>query len=301
MKSQVVAAIGWLVLSFGFGPVPISPVNGEDATSPEPLGLTIDVRECVISFPHRRRLASERAGILAHVPDEGEVFQVGAVVARLRDEVPRAALAIAQAKAGDDSEVRAARKALELAAFRRNKIAAANKHRPGTFDSEEVHQIELEVSRAALDHEVAEHAFEINRLAVREAQAELNSYEIRTDRGGVVTRVTKKDGEGVQLGEEVLEIVDQATARVQGYADARLLRRLAPGLKVEVIVLFPDDPPREARYPGVLGFVDVALTSGQEVRLWADVVNRDEALREGMLARFVIAVEADAPATAFMP
>ncbi|MCA9052774.1 MAG: HlyD family efflux transporter periplasmic adaptor subunit [Planctomycetaceae bacterium] len=245
----------------------------------------LTVQDCLTRFPHRRRLASERSGILVQAPEEGERFESGAIVARLSDAVPRATLAVAAKKASTDVDVRRAEKAYELARLNYEKMVAANSARPGTFDPEELKPRELEASERELQVDVARHEFEVAQLEVEQHRAELGTYEIRTERGGMVTNVVKHDGEGVQLGEEVLEIVDTNVIRVEGHADGRYLGRLRPGLPVTVRVSLPApdrQPSRTIDVTGTLGFVDISLTSGDEVRVWADVENSTGTIAEGM-------------------
>ncbi|MFV0443539.1 MAG: efflux RND transporter periplasmic adaptor subunit [Planctomycetaceae bacterium] len=258
------------------------------------------MRDCLTQFPYRRRLASERPGILADVPEEGTRFPAKSVVATLRDELPRATLAVAEKKAASDAEIKAAIKAHELAKIGYDKIIAAEQKNPGTFQPDVVQQRTLDEANKALEVEVAQHAFDVAQLEVKQHQAELASYEIRTERGGVVTRVLKKDGEGVQTAEEVLEIVDTSVVRVEGFADARHLAHLKPGASVEVVVQLPTTARTEAphRFSGQLGFVDVTLTAGQEVRVWADIDNSTDLLREGLEVELVIHPATASSATA---
>ena len=263
------------------------------ATPPTGEPPVVEVQDCLTKFPHRRRLASERSGILAEAPEEGDRFEPGAIVARLRDDVPRATLAVAQKKAASDAAIRKATKAHELADFSFQKMQAANAARPGTFDPDNVKQRELETATAAIEKDVAKDEFDVAQLEVHQHTAELRTYEIRSERGGVVTRVVKHDGEGVQLGEEVLEIVDTGVVRIEGYADGGMRAQLRPGLPVTVLVPVPGADGQnsaEVTLTGQLGFVDVSLTSGGEVRVWAEVTNPDHQLAEGAACRMVIAV-----------
>lgn len=212
-------------------------------------------------------------------------------MARLRDDVPRATLAVAEKKAGSDRALRKARKAHELADVSYQKMRTAESARPGTFEPDTIKQRELETSNAALEIDVAQHEFDVAQLEVQQHAAELRTYEIRSERGGLVTRVVKHDGEGVQLGEEVLEIIDTSVIRVEGYADGGLRSQLRLGLPVTVIV--PQLSPAGAEVQplmlqGKLGFVDVSLTSGGEVRVWADVMNAEHQIPEGASCRMLI-------------
>ncbi len=266
-----------------------NPAAAETSTTSRSPRVTID--DCRTWFPYRRRLASERAGILAETPEEGTRFEPGAVVARLSDHVPRTALNVARKKAANDADVRQATKAHELAKFSFDRMQAANTARPGTFDADEVRQRELDTASSALRIDVAQHQFEVSQLEVEQSQAELDTFGIRTDRGGLVTRVIKHDGEGVQLGEEVLEIVDTSVVRVEGYASGRFLSLLKPGLPVAVVVYTPSEEEprgREHRLAGKLGFVDVRLTSGGELRVWVDVANPEGQLIEGLTGKLLV-------------
>ena len=74
------------------------------------------MRDCRTSFVNRVTLSSERAGVIASVPREGDGIEKGKVVIRLSDQVPQANLKVAQARAKDGTQIQVAEKSALAAA-----------------------------------------------------------------------------------------------------------------------------------------------------------------------------------------
>lgn len=272
-------------------------VNQARCQAPQRTPESIPVLECNVLFPERRTLASERSGILAEVVKEGDTIDAGDVVIRLKDDVPRSAFAVADARASSDVDVRLARKEREAADVEYQAALEANRKLPA-FSDVEVRRLQVAAEAAALRIEQADHELEIHRRLRDQARDELHTYSITSPISGMVTRAFKGSGEAVQVGEPVLEVVNTQVARVEGFVALADAPRVKPGMPVIVRVNLPVDAgasPDRARSPtikpfeGRLGFVDVSVQPvTRVVRVWAEVDNRDALLRDGLTATMTI-------------
>ena len=118
-----------------------------------------------------------------------------------------------------------------------------------------------------------------------------------TPRDGLVTRVFKRTGEGVQAAEPVIEILSTSRIRVEAEVSAARAATLRVGDEVEVQVSFPSATgPTVERFSTHLRFVDPALERvSQTVRVWAELKNPDGRLREGLPTQLVLAPRSASP------
>lgn len=281
---------------------------------PDSAGSSILViSDCRVQFVRRRQLASDRSGILSEVTAEGRSVDEDQVVAILQDLVPRSTLAVAEARAGSDVDVRLAEKEHARALAEYEGAQAANEEAAGNrpaYPEIEITRRRLAAESAALQIEQAQRDLEVLRKSRDEADAELQSYSVRSPISGTVVRVLKDVGEGVQLAEPILEVVNSETARVEGFVPLDQLALVEVGMPVQVFIdlsgpgespaaipVPPAHRPKEAGpYEGRIGFIDLALQPvARSVRVWADVENTDGQLRDGMTARMEIEPESTVP------
>jgi multidrug resistance efflux pump len=264
----------------------------------------LEITECRVVFPERVPLASERQGILMEVLDEGVRVQQGQIVARLQDNVPRASLAVAEARA-TDVDVRVARKEQEQAQAEYDAALKANQGagdgRVTAYPETEITRRRLAVEAAALRVEQAAQDLEVNRKLRDQALAELEASYLRSPVDGMVTLQVKRIGEGIRQAEPVVEVVNTDVVRVEGFVPLNEVQRWRVGRAVDVYAdLSPADelassvradaPRQEAGpFPGVIGFVDVSVQPlSRSVRIWAAVSDEGSTLRDGMTARMVL-------------
>ena len=216
------------------------------------------------------------------------------LVIQLKDDVPAAKLAVAKARAESEIEIALAEKA-ELAA--RSEYEAkleANRMTTSTnpaYSPTNIMRLRTDAEAAYLKVELARHERHLNQLAVNQARAELESYRVLANDGGVVTKVNKQVGEGVQLGEPIVEIVNTDTMRIQGYVNVADVEKIQVGMPVRVTFQIPGDETMQHSDPylGTLGFIDVSVRNLSEgVYIWAEFDNREGQLREGLTANMVV-------------
>ncbi|HUG93309.1 MAG TPA: efflux RND transporter periplasmic adaptor subunit [Planctomycetaceae bacterium] len=293
------------------------------ADSPASAGAaerSVPVERSRIMLIDQRVLASEVPGIVAEVPfREGDEVAAGALVARLRDDVPKAALATAQKLAEADIEKRYAEAAFEVADKMVEAAQRSNERFARSVPLMELERLQLDSHRADLQIEKSDFDRELNELRAGEAEAQLNAYTITAPFDGVVTRVERKVGEAVRQGDPILELVSTRRVRVEGEVDVRHAWEIKRGNPVRVQIgrtAVVEDLPAQrngrafdsARVPGVqprhleipadirdrvfegrVVYVDptvhpIVLT----VRVWAEVENPDGILKSGLPAQMTI-------------
>jgi multidrug efflux pump subunit AcrA (membrane-fusion protein) len=254
------------------------------AASPAPEQF-VTVTGCRLVFVDSVQLASERQGILAEVVPCGARVAAGGDVARLRDTLLKAGLAIAEREAANDIEVRFAQKAAELAVLKHERALAANQQIVGTVSELELKELRLAADRAVLQHEQAEHRLALARLRLEEMRASCASLHIVSPFAAQVRAVYKQPGEVVQLGELVAEVVNSDRIRVEGNIHLSDLPFVAPQVKIHLRVEAPATSPELAEqvFTGAITFVDVKVEPvSQTVQVAAEVDNSSGLLREGL-------------------
>lgn len=187
------------------------------------------------------------------------------------------------------------------------------------FNSGEIKRLEIINDARLLQVQQAEEEYGLNQVAHEQAQAELDTYRVHAEFSGLVTRVEKHVGEAVNAGDPILTIVNPSRVRVEGYVKYADARRMQVGDPVYVQLALPDEfsdqsavtfedsidrrtaaaqperkrlPEEEEVFTGRIGFIDVATKSDtgivNEVRIWAEVTNRNGILLEGLPAEIKV-------------
>ncbi|HVJ87595.1 MAG TPA: HlyD family efflux transporter periplasmic adaptor subunit [Caulifigura sp.] len=268
---------------------------------------TYEVRQARTTFVLRRNLSSDRVGVLDVTPEEGEFVTAGSIVVRLKDDVPRAVVAAAKAKSESESEIIAADKMAESERLEAKLMQEANDNAAKTGAASRPPYPRSDVERARLRAEAADLQTGVKReekrlagFELEKAQAELKTYHIVTPIDGIVTRLFKRAGEGVQQAESILEVVNTTVIRVEGRIPAVLATRVKIGSPVQVrfeLGALPEHgpPPPVVNLDGKLGFVDVSTEGvGDErfVRVWTELSNPRQVLRDGTPAKMTISLDA---------
>lgn len=258
-----------------------------------PQGDEIVVSNCFINLIDRITVAAGRGGILAFVkPEEGHEVKVGEQIAKVKDEVASAQFATADKQARNDIEVRFGKKSAEVAQYEYMKSLQSNGLLPGTVTDIELKRLKLAWERAVLQIENAEKEHDIAGSKRDEAGELLQTHVVETPIGGVVTRVHKHSGEAVREGDPIIDVVNTDRVRVSGYVPFRDISRVRLGDKVIVKLDIPGEevPEEEQRFEGRITFIDVNVSksSNPQVKVFAEVVNRQGILRDGAGAAMVL-------------
>jgi membrane fusion protein (multidrug efflux system) len=252
------------------------------AETPEP---SMVVSNCRISLLQRASLAGSRMGILQDIDvSEGDVVERGQIVATLRDELPQQTLAIAQKEMSNNVEVRLYKKISELATLEYSKAVDLNRSIPGGFSELDIKKLRLAAEKSVLQIEQADYLQQMSALRKKEAEVILDSYRITAPFSGVVLQVHKQPGEAIGSGDAVVEIANFDLMRVEGFIPVAASGKVHAGDAVVVDVAAIESQ-RPSRFEGRVKFISPIVNEvSQEVRIWAEVKNRRNLLKDGLPA-----------------
>lgn len=251
----------------------------------EPPSANLVVPNCRVALAQRAALAGSRMGILQDIDvAEGDQVQQGQVVAALRDEQAQQALAIAKKEMSNTVDVRLYTKISELATLEYSKAVELNRSVPGGFSELDLKKLRLAAEKSVLQIEQADFQQQMATLRKKEAEVVLDSYRITAPFSGIVLQVHKQLGEAIASGEVVVEIANFDTMRVEGFIPVAASDKVRSGAPV-IVEVSGLDPQRTTRFEGRIKFVSPVVNEvSQEVRIWAEVKNRNHLLKDGLPA-----------------
>jgi RND family efflux transporter MFP subunit len=259
------------------------------AESPE---SSMSVSNCRIALSQRAALAGSRMGILQDVDvSAGDLVEHGQVVATLRDDQAQQALAIAEKEMSNNVEVRLYQKISELATLEYSKAVELNRSIPGGFSELDIKKLRLAAEKSVLQIEQADFLRQMAALRKKEAEVVLESYRITAPFSGVVLQVHKQPGEAIGAGEVVVEVANFETMRVEGFIPVADSHKVRPGAKV-MIEIAGIETQRKSRFEGRIKHISPIVNEvSQEVRVWAEVKNRHNLLKDGLPATMKIELQ----------
>ncbi len=162
------------------------------------LGFTVPLQRSTLASPQTGRVAAVHVGLGARV-------RTGDVLVQLEDDAQRARVAIAEALAASDLEIRVAQTRLEQSRSELSRLEGLELNRAATakelIDSRaELQEAELELSLAQFRREQAARDAALQR-------AVLNEYQIRAPFDGYVSEKLHDVGETIEPGDGILTIV----------------------------------------------------------------------------------------------
>jgi multidrug efflux pump subunit AcrA (membrane-fusion protein) len=290
MKHTGISYLGLLML--------LTATSGADDSTPRSANpRRVRLENCRITLIKHVTLASDRTGILSNVEfQEGDSVTHGIQVASIADEVAKATLAVAEKKATNSVDVNFAKIARDAAEQEFKRLEKANQNAEGARSVSllELDKARLAADKARLSIEKAEHDLEVDKLDRDVKAAELKTFSVLAEFDGVVTRVFKKKGEAVRQGDPVVEIVNTDKVRIEGrvkLADLRFAKKGAKAI-VRLSVEELDLPEEKEVFEGKITFVDlVSDPIDKSTRIYAEVQNRDNILRAGLMAELEIEID----------
>jgi multidrug efflux pump subunit AcrA (membrane-fusion protein) len=284
----------WLLflIAAGFGTLVKSGVAG-DEKSVEGIRLA----GCRVKPADQVTLAVNESGILDLIAREGDRVDVGQEIARLQDDLPRAALAIAEKESGNDVEIRFSEISSDVALLEHEQALKVNASVKGSVTVIDIRRRKLELDQSRLRIELAKYNQEVAALKRDQAAVQLKSFRIVAPFNGTVNKVLKHKGESARQGDPVLELINTRQIRVEGYIDVTQRRNVSTGAKVRVEPeTQPDGTAEVAALHGKIIFVDsVVQPVTRQVRVCAEVENPDEAMLPGQTAIMKILTERNLP------
>lgn len=246
----------------------------------------IMIEHARIQLADVRQVAGSQTGVLMKLlVREGDRVEPGDVLAVLDHRVPSASLRVAEKVAENDVDVRFSRKAAEVANAEYRQALAANRIEPNTFSEIEMEKLRLESEKSSLGIEVAQHELGVNRLRREEAATLVETYRILAPIAGIVSRVTKGEGEAVQAGEWILELKSTGTVKVEAELPLKYFGLVQRGAHVTVEPDFVPPGVDLKKFPaeGEVFFVDVSADPvTRSVRILAEVDNANGRLIAGL-------------------
>jgi len=254
---------------------------------------TVTVANCSVKLIHEVILSAERPGILGSLDVvEGDHVAEGRLLAKIKDDVPQATLAIASKEAESDVDIRFSEKAFDVARVEWEKAEEANRRQKNTVPDVEVRRAKLASDKAQLEIEKARHIHDVNVLKRDEAEVQVKTCRIEAPFDGFVTKVFLSRGAPVRQGDPVVELLDISRLKIEGFVPLSQSIRLTAGLpvKIEVSVKLEGNERNVlGEVDGTLKFVDRRVnTADNKVRIWAEVRNPADWLRAGLQAEMRI-------------
>lgn len=234
--------------------------------------------ECVIEPEQVIKLATQATGLLTRLDvDRGGVVHKGQVLGTLSDEVERANLALAQARATNDHDIAASQARL---AFLQRKYGRASQLASGNLvsrNTSEEAESDMKVADNQLRLAVLNH--QIAQLEVVQAEAVLRQRALVSPIDGVVMERLLRPGEYRYDQSPVLTLAQVDPLRVEVFVPAAFHGQLRPGMAGAVTPDLPQAVAVQAKVTVVDAVMDAASgTFG--VRL--SLANPDHALPAGI-------------------
>ncbi len=194
--------------------------------------------DCVIEPQQVVKLASQATGLIARLDvDRGDAVTKGQVLGTLADEVERANLALARARAGNDHEIAAgqARLAwLQRKSERANQLATGNLvSRNASEEAEaDMRVAENQLRLAVLNHRIAQ-------LEVAQAEALLRQRALVSPVDGVVMERLLRPGEFRHDQSPVFTLAQLDPLRVEVFVPAAYHGQVRAGMAGQVVADLP--------------------------------------------------------------
>ncbi len=264
---------------------------------------SIEVPSVLVTLIEQVEVPARQAGLLEKLAvREGSLVKQGDLLGQLEDiearltrDRTKVEWEIAEEKAGNDVDLRYARKAVEVSKAELQRATNSVEVFAKSVSASEIDQLRLAADQAILQVEQAEHELRTEKLNTRLAKLEFEQSEQLLEQrkmlaplAGVVVQVKRHQGEWVQQGDPVFRILRIDRLRVECFLHARDLTEDLEGRPVTLRVNLPQQP--NAEFPGKLVFVspEINPVNGQ-TRVWAEIENRGLRLRPGLKGTMLIA------------
>jgi macrolide-specific efflux system membrane fusion protein len=258
----------------------------------------------VLRLLEEAEVPSQEAGVVTKLAvREGQQVKQGQLLAQIDDQVARLAADAAQAqyditraKASNDVRIRFAKKALEVAQAELRRSMESVERFAKSVSQSQLDVERLTVEKNQLEAEQADHE---HQVAVLEMQSKANELAAARDQvarrqiiapfDGVIVQIYVRRGEWVEPGQQALRIVNVDRLKAEGFIPAA-----SPGVEFvgKSVALEVDGLARSPTTVGTIVFVspEVDPITGQ-VRVWAEIDNRDGRLRPGQPARMTVVAQ----------
>ncbi len=262
---------------------------------------SIEVESVVLRLLEEAEVPAQESGVVTSVAvREGQRVKQGELLTQIDDQVPRLAansakaeFEIARAKAENDVQLRFAKKSLEVSEAELRRSTESIERFPKSVSQSQLDVEKLNVQKNRLEAEQAEQDRKIATLEMNAKQNELTAAQAEVTRrrivapfDGVIVQVYVRKGEWVEPGQKALRIVNVDRLKAEGFVPAE---QATADLDGKPVSLSLESVGNAASFEGTIVFVspEVDPITGQ-VRVWAEIDNRNGRLRPGQAAKMVV-------------
>ncbi|WP_237228205.1 efflux RND transporter periplasmic adaptor subunit [Rubinisphaera sp. JC750] len=264
------------------------------------------VGSALISTIHSAEVPARETGVLTEiVVREGDQVERGDLLlkldpeeAELEYERAKTDYLIASEEFKNGLRVQFAEKAAEVALAEVNRAEEANRKFSEAVSRTELERLRLVAEKAAIDHELAQHELkllgmsaDLKRLAVDRAGLLLERRLIRAPISGTVVGLAHRQGEWVEPGMTIVQILDTQRLRAEAVL-AGNYRHLDLTGKKTVITMPQRDQSKPLEATGLVTFVHPKIDPVDgSFRVNVEFENRDQLFRPGDAATIRILLD----------
>lgn len=260
------------------------------AIASDPSADVLVVRRCLVDYERIATLSSTQNEVLDEcLVEPGDRVKAGQLLGRLRDEDVRAEIALKEAEAGSDVDVRLNQAKHAQAQHKARRTASLLSRNAASAEEYNIHRMEAEAAGLEVEH--ARHRKSLAQIQLKIARAHLRAREFVSPIDGVVVAVLKRQGEAVTPQNPVFKVVDVDRLQVTGQVDVTDSWRLRIGQPVRIVpeVGGADLAIEREVFRGRIVFVDTSVDPmTQTCKVVARIENRGLILRGGIEARMEI-------------
>lgn len=247
------------------------PVLAEEVSPLAPISCLIEPDAVV-------QLSTAVAGIVSEVmADRGDRVKEGQIIARLDSRIEEIALALATARASNDTKVRGLEAQVAFLAAQAERASQLAARSAGSTSAAEEAGMKAEMARQDLDE--ARLAVSLSALERDQAAAALEQKTLRAPFDGVITERLLAPGEYREGAAHIATIARLDPLRVEAFAPLDYFNRISVG---QTVTIRPEDPVG-GLYPATVTIVDRvfdAATATFGIRM--ALANPDLALPAGL-------------------
>ena len=247
-------------------------------------------------------ISASEAGLLSQLEArEGDTVSEGTVLGQLDDREAKLVrdraqteMQVARALAENDITVRYAKLSAAVADAELKRALESNAKFPKSVSQTEIDRLKLLADKAVLEIEQAGIDLQQAKLSLQLKQQDLARANLALERRtlvapfpGMVVEWKKQRGEWVEPGTPVMRLVRLNRLRAEAFVASERLPANLVGRPATLIVESADKT--TVKYTGKLVFVSPEIDPvNYQVRVWAEIDNRDLSLRPGQSAKLMI-------------
>jgi len=266
---------------------------------------TVFVNNAVVYFPDDSTVAAQADGIIVKMlVDDGSMVKLDSPLldidgrtAAAEVEMAKQEMEAADVKAKNDSNLEYSKKALEVA--KQDVQISQNLFEKSAEDFSVLVKKQLErdkaffqvnVSEMEKERDAADYSVKAAKYGASQIQLELR--KIVASRGGMVSEITKRQGDWVRAGEPILRLTSLEKIRIKGIAEVYDSPHLLLYSAARVIISIA--PGKSETIDGSVSYVAPRSMGANKYQIYVDLPNRltpdgQYLFREGMTATIEVA------------